>query len=163
MLTGHAGSRRHRGPRLARRLAAGGALIAATFVLAACQSSSSSFTPLSYAKPQPAASPAGSNALLAALNGGILPSTAVASLTSQDRLRTLEAEYKALESAPGGLPVKWTSFDGRASGSVTAATPYQVGQQNCRQYTHTATIAGQPVTGQGAACRNADGSWTPLS
>ena len=77
--------------------------------------------------------------------------------------RALEAEYKALESAPGGLPVAWKSFDGRASGQVIAATPYQVGQQNCRQYTHSAVIRGQTVTGQGAACRNADGSWTPLS
>jgi surface antigen len=75
----------------------------------------------------------------------------------------LEAEYQALEKTPGGQSVAWASPVGGASGEVKAGTPYQVGQQNCRQYTHSAQINGTAVTGRGAACRNADGSWTPLS
>ncbi|MAY60935.1 MAG: hypothetical protein CML29_01875 [Rhizobiales bacterium] len=130
--------------------------------VSACTTSGSQVAPLSFANPVKPAK-ANSGALLSALNGGVLPDGSVATLSKTDRLRALEAEYKALESAPGGLPVAWKSFDGRASGQVIAATPYQVGQQNCRQYTHSAVIRGQTVTGQGAACRNADGSWTPLS
>jgi surface antigen len=45
---------------------------------------------------------------------------------------------------------------------VIAAAPYQVGSQNCRQYTHTVTSDGHEVKARGAACRNKDGTWTPL-
>lgn len=117
--------------------------------------------PLSFA---PVSTPkiAGSDTILAALNGGILPQDAASGLTGPDRLRALEAEYQALEKAPLGQVIAWKSQSGGTAGQVSAGTPYQVGQQNCRQYTHTATIKGTPVKGQGAACRNDDGSWTPL-
>ena len=105
---------------------------------------------------------AGSESILAALNGGILPEDAAKGLTGPDRLRALEAEYQALEKAPLGQVIAWKSLSGGTAGEVSAGTPYQVGQQNCRQYTHTATIRGTQVKGQGAACRNEDGSWTPL-
>lgn len=107
--------------------------------------------------------PAGSDAILEALNGGILPQEAASTLSRAERLRAMEAEYQALEKTPGGQSVAWASPVGGASGEVKAGTPYQVGQQNCRQYTHSAQINGATVTGRGAACRNADGSWTPLS
>ncbi|MEM5494012.1 hypothetical protein [Hoeflea sp. AS16] len=116
-----------------------------------------SFAPVSLSKP------AGSDSILAALNGGILPPDAAGGLTGPDRLRALEAEYQALEKASLGQVVAWKSQTSGTAGEVSAGTPYQVGQQNCRQYTHKATIRGVPVTGQGAACRNDDGSWTPLS
>ena len=48
-------------------------------------------------------------------------------------------------------------------GEVVAAQPYRVGSQDCRQYTHTVYPAGQPKNARGTACRNADGSWTPLT
>lgn len=118
--------------------------------------------PLSFA-PDSTPQTGGSGAILNALNGGILPSAAVNSLTASDRMRVLEAEYQALEKTPLGQKIAWRSQTSGAVGEVSAGTPYQVGQQNCRQYTHAATIGGQPVTGQGAACRNDDGSWTRLS
>jgi len=104
-----------------------------------------------------------SDSILAALHGGILPQDAASGLTGPDRMRALEAEYQALEKAPLGQVVAWKSQSSGTAGEVSAGTPYQVGQQNCRQYTHAATIKGTPVKGQGAACRNDDGSWTPLS
>ena len=52
---------------------------------------------------------------------------------------------------------------GSHSGEVVAAQPYQVGSQNCRQYTHTVRIDGTPQSARGTACRNEDGSWTPLT
>ena len=118
--------------------------------------------PLSFA-PVSAPASTGGDSILAALNGGILPQDAAGGLSGPDRLRALEAEYQALEKAPLGQVVAWKSQASGTSGEVSAGTPYQVGQQNCRQYVHNATIRGVAVKGQGAACRNDDGSWTPLS
>lgn len=101
-----------------------------------------------------------STAYIAALQGGVIGRLADLDIGTSDRQRALEAEYRALEAAPGGQPVTWA---GRGvNGSVVAAAPYQVGSQNCRQYSHTVTVKGQPKTARGAACRNPDGSWTPL-
>ena len=48
-------------------------------------------------------------------------------------------------------------------GSIVAAAPYQVGSQNCRQYSHTVTAGGRETVSRGAACRTAAGTWTPLT
>ncbi|MCJ7996043.1 hypothetical protein J5N58_16620 [Rhizobium cremeum] len=97
---------------------------------------------------------------ISALQGGIVSRSGV-KLSNSERQRALEAEYRALEAAPGGQPVAWTS-DG-VSGQVVAAAPYQVGQQNCRQYTHKLVDNGKQIEARGAACRNSDGTWTPLT
>ncbi|KSV85257.1 MULTISPECIES: hypothetical protein [unclassified Sinorhizobium] len=102
-----------------------------------------------------------STTYIAALQGGVIGRLADLDIGTSDRQRALEAEYRALEAAPGGQPVTW---NGRGvSGSVVAAAPYQVGSQNCRQYSHTVTVKTQAKTARGAACRNPDGSWTPLT
>ena len=75
--------------------------------------------------------------------------------------RALEAAYRALEAAPGGQPVVWQGKG--VTGSVVAAAPFQVGSQNCRQYSHTLTVEGRETATRGAACRNANGAWAPLS
>lgn len=109
-----------------------------------------------------AVTPAASSApFIAALQGGIVARSGV-ELSKSDRQRALEAEYRALEAARGGQPVAWS---GRGvSGEVVAAAPYQVGSQNCRQYTHTLTLEGnKQAVARGAACRNPNGSWTPLT
>lgn len=98
---------------------------------------------------------------IAALQGGVVERAGGASLGRADRQRALEAEYRALEAAPGGQPVTWGSGD--VKGSVVAAAPYQVGSQNCRQYSHTVTVEGKIATARGAACRNPNGTWTPLT
>jgi surface antigen len=98
---------------------------------------------------------------IAALGGGVIGRTAGLSISKADRQRALEAEYRALEVARGGQPVVWEGSG--ISGSVVAAAPYQVGSQNCRQYSHTVTVKGQDSVARGAACRNANGTWTPLT
>ncbi|UCA46453.1 MULTISPECIES: membrane protein [unclassified Pseudochrobactrum] len=103
-----------------------------------------------------------SNAVLAPMGNGILGS-AGSQLTASDRRSAIEAEYKALEYAPKGEAVSWKGRSGKASGEVTAAQPYQVGSQNCRQYSHSFTVDGAPQLVRGTACRNDDGSWTPLT
>ncbi|RCW20148.1 surface antigen [Ciceribacter lividus] len=97
---------------------------------------------------------------ISALQGGIVARSGVELSDSQTQ-RALEAEYRALEAAPGGQPVAWNGND--ISGQVVAAAPYQVGQQNCRQYTHKLRVKGSETEVRGAACRNPNGTWTPLT
>lgn len=99
------------------------------------------------------------NSFIASLQGGIVARTGV-QLGDSDRQRALEAEYRALEFSSVGQSVDWSGNN--AKGQVVAAAPYQVGSQNCRQYTHTVTAAGREAKARGTACRNAAGAWTPL-
>ena len=48
-------------------------------------------------------------------------------------------------------------------GSVVPGPSYQDRGRNCRAYTETIYIDGRPQTARGTACRNPDGSWTPLA
>ncbi|MBU2192983.1 MAG: hypothetical protein KJ796_16355, partial [Alphaproteobacteria bacterium] len=73
------------------------------------------------------------------------------------------AEYRALEYTPAGDGVEWASASAGVGGEVTAAQPYRVGSQDCRQYTHSVSSGGVKQTARGTACRNPDGSWTPLT
>ena len=98
---------------------------------------------------------------IAALGDGVIGNETGITLSKADRQRALEAEYRALEASRGGQPVVWQGSG--ISGSVVAAAPYQVGSQNCRQYSHTVTVKGQDTVARGAACRNANGTWTPLT
>ncbi|PWL19019.1 hypothetical protein DKP76_00075 [Falsochrobactrum shanghaiense] len=98
--------------------------------------------------------------LLEPLGNGLLGDVA-SQLSAGDRRKALEAEYRTLEYSPAGKAVSWSGS--AASGDVMAAQPYQVGSQNCRQYTHTFVVSDVPQTARGTACRNTDGSWTPLN
>lgn len=112
--------------------------------------------------PQAVEEPETSAYYIQALNGGLVTRIAGVKLSSGDRARALEAEYKALEGAPSGQTVVWAGSGIR--GEVMAAVPYQVGSQNCRQYSQSVTVgsATEPQVARGAACRNRNGSWTPL-
>ncbi|WP_432284505.1 hypothetical protein SLT36_22435 [Aminobacter sp. BA135] len=99
--------------------------------------------------------------IINAMDGGLIGGTIGNGLNSDDRRKALEAEYRALEYGQGGQAVAWKG-DGR-SGEVVAAQPYRVGSQDCRQYSQTVFTTGTPLTARGTACRNADGSWTPLT
>jgi surface antigen len=98
---------------------------------------------------------------LQALRGGLVARMPGVKLSDADRARALEAEYKALEAAPNGQAVVWSGNG--LKGEVTAAAPYQVGSQNCRQYSHVLAAKAGPVTARGAACRMGNGAWTPLT
>ncbi|PSH70557.1 hypothetical protein CU102_00385 [Phyllobacterium brassicacearum] len=132
----------------------------AVAVLAGCSTTSGSksnggpFSSLTGSKPA-------SSDVLAALGNGLIGNKA--SLDTSDRKRALQAEYQALEYSPAGKSIEWKNASGSRSGEVVAAQPYQVGSQNCRQYTHTVRVEGTPQSARGTACRNEDGSWTPLT
>lgn len=137
-----------------------GAVLSVAALMSACSTTSQSGArPIAYSF-----SAAPHDIYTDALDGGLISQVQNITLSATDKHSALEAEYKALEVAPGGQAVKWTG-EGGVTGEVVAATPYQVGSQNCRQYTETVTQNGSvPVVVRGAACRNAsNGTWTPLS
>jgi surface antigen len=101
--------------------------------------------------------------IIAAMDGGLIGGSIGSSLDDSERRSALEAEYRALEYTQSGQPVAWQGRQQGRSGQVVAAQPYRVGSQDCRQYTQTVFVAGQSRTARGTACRNPDGSWTPLT
>jgi len=102
-------------------------------------------------------------AIIAAMNGGLVSGSIGAGLSASEKRTALEAEYKALEYTPSGQPVGWKGDQPSHYGEVTAAQPYRVGSQDCRQYAQTVNAGGAAATARGTACRNADGSWTLLN
>lgn len=102
-------------------------------------------------------------AIIAEMNGGLVGGQIGAGMDERDRRIALEAEYRALEYTQSGQPVTWKSSRSSLYGTVVAAQPYRVGSQDCRQYSHTVFFGGQSRNARGTACRNADGSWTPLT
>lgn len=116
------------------------------------------------AQPSQTASAGGrvGSGIIAAMNGGLV-GTVGSGLSPQEKRTGLEAEYKALEYTASGQPVAWKGDKPDHYGQVVAAQPYRVGSQDCRQYTHTVNAGGPAATARGTACRNADGSWTPLT
>lgn len=105
---------------------------------------------------------ASENAIYLAMGRGLLGSS-LDTMRMPDRRKALEAEYKALEYTQSGKTVTWSSDKGVASGTVAPGQPYRVGSQNCRQYSHNFVINGVPQNQRGSACRNDDGSWSPLT
>lgn len=152
-------------PALSLTLRTGAGLLALS-LLAACSTTSGSTrldeTGETIASAN-ATQPESSAYYIQALRGGLVSRIPGVRLTSTDKSRALEAEYKVLETAPGGQTVVWQGSGG-LKGEVVAAVPYQVGSQNCRQYSHAIVVREgvPPAIARGAACRNANGSWTPL-
>lgn len=101
--------------------------------------------------------------IISAMDGGLIGGSIGAGLSEAEKRSGLEAEYKALEYTASGQKVTWKSDRSAHYGEVVAAQPYRVGSQDCRQYTHTVFTGTAGVTARGTACRNANGSWTPLS
>lgn len=102
-------------------------------------------------------------AVISAMGGGLIGGKIGAGLSEREKRSGLEAEYKALEYTASGQVVTWKSDSSSRYGEVVAAQPYRVGSQDCRQYTHTVFTGGAGQTARGTACRNSDGSWTPLT
>lgn len=101
-------------------------------------------------------------AIIAEMKGGLIGGPVGKDLSEAERARALEAEYRALEYTPAGQKVAWSGESSARRGEVVAAQPYRVGTQDCRQYKQTVFTEEGSQTARGAACRNPDGSWTPL-
>jgi surface antigen len=102
-------------------------------------------------------------ALIGAGVGALIGNRIGASLDEQDKKLAYEAEMNALERGQSGAPVSWRNPDSGRYGSVVPGPAYVERGRNCRAYTETIYVDGRPQTARGTACRNPDGSWTPLS
>ncbi|MDO9414004.1 MAG: RT0821/Lpp0805 family surface protein [Pseudolabrys sp.] len=102
-------------------------------------------------------------AAIGGLLGGLVGNRIGASLDEEDRRRAYEAQMDALERSPSGAPVSWKNPDSGRYGTIVPGPAYQQRGQDCRSFTHSIYINGQPQTARGTACRNPDGTWTPLT
>jgi surface antigen len=98
-----------------------------------------------------------------ALLGGLIGNRIGAALDDEDKKRAYAAQVQALESGPSGAPVAWRNPDSGRYGNIVPGPAYQQAGNTCRPFTHTIYINGQPQVARGTACRNPDGTWTPLA
>jgi surface antigen len=94
--------------------------------------------------------------------GGLIGNRIGATLDDDDRQRAYTAQLQALETGQSGAPVTWRNPDSGRYGTVVPGPAYQQGPATCRQYSHTIYIDGRPQAARGTACRNPDGTWTPV-
>lgn len=97
-----------------------------------------------------------------ALLGGLIGNRIGAGMDDEDKRRAYEAQMSALETGPSGAPVAWRNPDSGRYGSIVPGPSYQASGRNCRSFTHTIYINATPQTARGTACRNPDGTWTPI-
>lgn len=101
--------------------------------------------------------------VLGAVAGGLIGHQIGTALDERDRERALAAEYQALEYGRSGAKVGWTNPDSGHYGEVVPGPSYEAAQGQCRTYTHTIYIDGQPQAASGTACRRPDGTWQTVS
>ena len=98
----------------------------------------------------------------AELTGGILGGAIGSTLDERDRQRAFAAEVQALEYGEPGIPVGWRGEGPKRYGTVVPGAPYQTRGAKCRDYSHSIYVDGRPQIARGTACRNPDGSWSPV-
>lgn len=84
---------------------------------------------------------------------------ALGQLSQKSRAEAAGAQFNALQFGRVGAPRNWLGDNGQ-SGAVTVGPYVRVNLIDCRDFTHTVTIAGQNFVKKGTACRETDGSWT---
>src|SRR5262245_8685784 len=102
-------------------------------------------------------------AAIGAAAGGLIGGAIGASMDEQDRQAAYAAEMQALEGGAPGAPVGWRSDHTEYYGTIVPGPYYQRGALRCREYSHTIYVRGRPEIARGTACRNPDGSWSPVS
>jgi len=103
------------------------------------------------------------NIVAGAILGGLVGGAIGNALDEEERRRAYAAEMQALEYGGPGTPVRWTGKGGNY-GVIQPGPEYARGSyQRCREYSHTIYVRGRPEVARGVACRNADGTWNPIS
>ena len=94
--------------------------------------------------------------------GGLIGNRIGASMDDEDKRLAYEAQMQALDAGQAGATVTWRNPDSGRYGTIVPGPAYVQGPSSCRQYTHTIYIDGRPQVARGTACRNPDGTWTPV-
>ena len=95
-----------------------------------------------------------------AVAGGVVGNSIGRKLDQRDRALAQEAELDAFERGPSDRPRRWTNPENGRYGDIVPTQPYQRAGLDCRDYTHTVYMDGQPQIMRGTACRNRDGTWS---
>lgn len=77
----------------------------------------------------------------------------------KSRIEAAGAQFNALQFGRVGAPRNWQGDSG-VSGQVTVGPFVRVNLIDCRDFTHSVTIAGASYARKGTACRDTDGSWS---
>jgi len=85
-------------------------------------------------------------------------SSVATQLTSKERAEAASAQFYALQFGRPGAPRNWQGDSG-AVGRVSVGPYVRVNALDCRDFTHSVTIAGKQYDREGTACREVDGSW----
>jgi surface antigen len=102
-------------------------------------------------------------AVAGAAIGGLIGNRIGAALDDDDRQRAYAAQMEALDRGQPGAPVSWRNDDSGRYGTIVPGPYYDSRGLRCRSYTHTVYIDRQPQIARGTACRNPDGTWTPVA
>ena len=102
-------------------------------------------------------------AVAGAAIGGLIGNRIGAALDDEDRRYAYEAQMQALDNGSPGAPIGWRNADSGRYGTIVPGPYYDSRGLRCRSYTHTVDIDGRPQIARGTACRNPDGTWTPVA
>jgi surface antigen len=142
-------------------------LLLPALALTAC-ATAPTMTPLATTSPTLAAidpaqlqAPAESRAVAASMTdvSTFIDPGALGLLSEKSKTEAAGAQFNALQFGRVGAPRNWLGDKGQA-GAVTVGPYVRVNLIDCRDFTHTVTIAGQNYVKKGTACREPDGSWT---
>jgi len=102
-------------------------------------------------------------AIAGAAVGGLIGNRIGAAMDEEDRRRAYAAEMAAMEAEAAGGPYEWRNPRSGHYGVIVPGPVYVERGGRCRNYTHTIYIRGRPEVARGVACRNPDGTWSPVS
>lgn len=100
---------------------------------------------------------------LGAAIGAMVGSDIGRQLDEADQRALYDAQYRALEYGNPGTPVAWKNPNSGHYGEVVPGPGYKVNVSDCRDYTTTIYIGGQPQVARGTACRQPDGTWQTVT
>lgn len=98
------------------------------------------------------------------LAGGFLGNKVAKSMTCKDQAYHYDTTQNALENQQTGQASTWTNPDTGHSGKVTPTKTYTAADGTpCREFSQTIYVDGKYEEVEGTACRQADGTWKPVS
>jgi len=98
------------------------------------------------------------------LAGGFLGNKVAKSMSCQDQAYHYDTTQNALENQQTGQSSTWTNPDTGHSGEVTPTKTYTAADGTpCREFSQTIYVDGKYEEVEGTACRQADGTWKPVS
>ena len=140
-------------------------LILPALALAACATTPTlapaTSTALTTIDPAQLSAPATTTAAASSLTdvSAFVDPTALGLLSSKSKSEAAGAQFNALQFGRVGAPRNWVGDSGQ-SGAVTVGPYVRVNLIDCRDFTHTVTVAGQNYVRKGTACRETDGRWS---